>query len=694
MRLRTKLVLTATGLTFAIVLVLSVVFVSELLRQRVEQTSAANEVLAHEVWLATRQAVESGLRAHPPSVVASQDASDEALHSAVMDALRSNDPLMSAMEGIVRYSPTVQDVSVTDAHGLVMVSTDPDAVNQRAVYRDSFSSVRDGSVFYQMREVFGKPRVLDIAEPLDRNHMPFLVVHVGVRSTFLRFAGPNAYEPWLRAALEFVLLAIVASVAAAALLSTVALRPLVTIGEQLEQLTLPAGSGSKGGPLIDMPTTLRLEPPSRRVDPIGRVNQTIDRLGQQIRSQEEGYTALQANLNQMLDTLRDGVLLFAANGRAVMVSDAVAHFVERSDATEVGPAVDDMIGLRMEQIFLPGTMLGAAVLAASKRGAQISAETVTLEDGRQVQISLDRIGAGGGGVNQDMGTLVTLRDTGTALELEQELEVARRLAAIGRLTANVGHEVKNPINAMVVHLELLRGKLAGGALERESAQKHVDILADEMRRLDRVVETLADFSRPMDLDLREHDLRNVVEQTLELAGAELKEHGIEIKTSTSPAPVNVRVDAELLRQALLNLLLNAMQAMPSGGVVRVSVRRDQRLAIVEIADNGSGIPASLLPRVFDLYFTTKPKGSGIGLAMTYRILQLHGGTMEVRSDAEPESPTRGTTFTLHIPISVGPSSDNRRQPGHLTRGPGNGAISGQSAAPNENATSMERKGIA
>jgi signal transduction histidine kinase len=520
------------------------------------------------------------------------------------------------------------------------------------------------------------------------------VVHVGVRSTFLRFAGPNAYEPWLRAALEFVLLAIVASVAAAALLSTVALRPLVTIGEQLEQLTLPGASGSKGGVLIDMPTTLRLEAPSRGVDPIGRVNQTIDRLGQQIRSQEEGYTTLQANLNQMLDTLRDGVLLFAANGRAVMVSDAVAHFIERSDAAEAGLAVDDMIGLRMEQIFLPETMLGAAVLAASKRGAQISAETVTLEDGRQVQISLDRIGAGSGGVNQDMGTLVTLRDTGTALELEQELEVARRLAAIGRLTANVGHEVKNPINAMVVHLELLRGKLAGGALERESAQKHVDILADEMRRLDRVVETLADFSRPMDLDLREHDLRSVVEQTLELAGAELKEHGIDIKTSTSPAPVTVRVDAELLRQALLNLLLNAMQAMPSGGVVRVSVRRDQRLAIVEIADNGSGIPASLLPRVFDLYFTTKPKGSGIGLAMTYRILQLHGGTMEVRSDAEPASPTRGTTFTLRIPISVGPSSDNRRQPGHLTQGPGNGAASGQSATPNGNATTLERKGIA
>ena len=128
-----------------------------------------------------------------------------------------------------------------------------------------------------------------------------------------------------------------------------------------------------------------------------------------------------------------------------------------------------------------------------------------------------------------------------------------------------------------------------------------------------------------------------------------------------PQPVPVRVDDELMRQAFLNLLLNAMQAMPSGGVVRVSVRREQRSAIVEIADTGVGISAALLPRIFDLYFTTKPRGSGIGLAMTYRILQLHGGAMEVRSDADPASPKRGTTFTLQIPISNAPAKDSRNQ---------------------------------
>jgi signal transduction histidine kinase len=216
----------------------------------------------------------------------------------------------------------------------------------------------------------------------------------------------------------------------------------------------------------------------------------------------------------------------------------------------------------------------------------------------------------------------------------------------------------------------------------------VEILADEMRRLDRVVETLADFSRPMDLALHEQDLRRVVDQTIELAGAELKEHGVRIESDAPLVAVPVRVDAELMRQALLNLLLNAMQAMPSGGVVRVSVRRDQRLAIVEIEDNGVGIPTALLPRIFDLYFTTKPKGSGIGLAMTYRILQLHGGAMEVRSDANTTSSERGTTFTLRIPISIAPASEGRKQPASL-----NGYVA-SADTPDADATNMESKEIA
>jgi signal transduction histidine kinase len=636
MRLKTKLEVSASALTFALVLLLSAQFVSELMRQRIEQTVAANDMLAHQIYLMTRQAVESGLRASPPV-----DRSDEALHAAVTDALRRDQPLTDVMNTIVRYSATVQDVSVTDAHGMTLVSTDPDALNQPAAFRFSLASVQGGGVIHQLKVLFGKPRVLDISQALDRNGRPFLVAHIGVRSTFLK----NSYEPWLRAAMWFALAASLAAMLVAGVLANVALRPLETISARLESLTL-AGSGP----------TVQLPPGGAGSDAVVRVTKTLDRLGEQMRTQEAGYTALQANLNQMLDTLRDGVLLFTADRRAVMVSDAVAYFLP----TPPSEGHEGMVGKRLEEIFAPESALGAAVLGAFADGRQVSAQGVTLEDGRQVQISLDRIDDGLGG-SGNMGTLLTLRDMESAAQLGQELEVARRLAAIGKLTAGVGHEVKNPINAMVVHLELLRGKLISGGTEAfGGAQRHVDILAGEMQRLDRVVQTLADFSRPMELHLREHDLRQVVGVVVELMAAEMEEHGVQIAVAAPHETLMVRADAELMQQAVLNLLLNGMQAMPGGGAMRVVLRRENQFAVVEVIDEGEGILPELLPRIFELYFTTKPKGSGIGLAMTYRVLQLHGGAMDVRSNADVNSPERGTVFTFRLPIASGVGVEGRK----------------------------------
>jgi signal transduction histidine kinase len=643
MRLKTKLVLSITALMFAIVLMLSSLYVGELLRQRIEQTAATNDVLAHEVLLMTRQAVELGLRAHPPV-----DKTDEALRTWVTDVLRSQTALSDVMNAIVRYSPTVQDVSVTDAHGMTLLSTDPDALNQRAPFRTSLSMVEHGGLAFQTHEVFGKPRVLDISQSLELSGRPFLIVHVGVRSTFLK----NSYAPWLRAAILFALLAGLASVVAAGVMANSVLLPIEQIGARLESLTLPPSDES----------ARRLET-GAGTDAMVRVTRSLERLGEQMRTQEAGYTALQSNLNQMLDTLRDGVLLFTADRRAVMVSDAVANFL--GEPPDGGDPLADLVGRRLEEIFAPESVLGRAVLAAFADGGQVSAEELTLETGRQVQFSLDRIDGGleGGG---EMGTLLTLRDMESAAQLGQELEVSRRLAAIGRLTAGVGHEVKNPINAMVVHLELLRGKLiAGGTEAFGGAQRHVDILAGEMQRLDRVVQTLADFSRPMELHLREEDLRRVVGVVMELTAAEMEENGVRVTVEAPPEPVMVRVDAELMQQALLNLLLNGMQAMSStgGGALRVRMRREHQLAVVEVIDEGEGIPAELLPRIFELYFTTKPKGSGIGLAMTYRILQLHGGAMEVLSNADATSPERGTTFTFRVPIAAGAGGEVRKAVG-------------------------------
>jgi signal transduction histidine kinase len=164
----------------------------------------------------------------------------------------------------------------------------------------------------------------------------------------------------------------------------------------------------------------------------------------------------------------------------------------------------------------------------------------------------------------------------------------------------------------------------------------------------------------MELHLKEHDLRQVVGMVMELTAAEMEERGVQVTVEAPQESMMVRADAELMQQAVLNLLLNGMQAMPGGGALRVRMRRDHQFAVVEVKDEGEGIPPELLPRIFELYFTTKPRGSGIGLAMTYRILQLHGGAMDVRSNADPNSPERGSVFTFRLPIAAGIGVEGRK----------------------------------
>jgi signal transduction histidine kinase len=622
MRLKTKLVVAATCLTFAIVVVLSLLFLAELLRQRVAQTAASNEVVARQLLMMTRQAVEVGLRADPPA-----DRSDAAFHAAVADALTSYQPLLDTMDGVVRYSPAVQDVSVVDAQGMTLASTDPTIDGKAATNRMSFNQLENATVVNQARQVFGKPRVLEVSLPLARNGQPFLTVLVGVRSTFLK----NNYLPSLRDALLLVLLCGCITVAAAALLANMALVPIEEISRRLELLAAKPGE--------KQPLAL---PPMGR-DAVVRVTRTIQRLGEQMQETEAGYTDLQANLTQMLDTLRDGVLLFTGENRAAMVSDAVANFV--------GAESHSLVGRGLTEIFKLETALGRAVLDAFDLEVNVTAETVALEDGRVVEISVDHIDHGKSG---RIGTLLTLHDAGSAMKLEKELEVSRRLAAVGRLTAGVGHEVKNPINAMVVHLELLRGKLAAHPESANGAQRHVEILAGEMERLDRVVQTLADFTRPLELHIGEVDLAEMAQSVLDLMGGEMTEHGV--RWECDAEPVIVHADGELLRQALLNLVLNGMQSMDAGGMLRVTVQRVDELAVVTVEDEGSGIAPELMPRIFELYFTTKATGSGIGLAMTYRILQMHGGAVEVQSQVG-----RGTVFTMRLPAAYTRSAEARRR---------------------------------
>ncbi len=230
--------------------------------------------------------------------------------------------------------------------------------------------------------------------------------------------------------------------------------------------------------------------------------------------------------------------------------------------------------------------------------------------------------------------------------MESQLDVASRLAAISRISGGVAHEIKNPLNAISLHLDLLRARLDGAENELTS---EIDILSKEVRRLDRVVKTFLDFSRPVDVRLVEVDLAALVAEVAALMTPQARLARIDMYFDAPRGEVmQIRGDADMLKQAVLNLVTNALDAMKQGGWLRLSVARNGESVILEVADNGPGIPPELRQKVFQLYFTTKPAGSGIGLAMTYRAVQLHNGTIDFFSEDG-----RGTTFRLEFPAVVG-----------------------------------------
>jgi len=233
-------------------------------------------------------------------------------------------------------------------------------------------------------------------------------------------------------------------------------------------------------------------------------------------------------------------------------------------------------------------------------------------------------------------------DAGTRRQIEGQITLARRLTAINSLTGGVAHEIKNPLNSIALRLEMLRSQVAAG---EPGIEFEIAVLSEEVTRLDRVVRTFLDFNRPLEMALRDVDLAEVVAEIVRMLEPEAERAGIRIRYVRPSTTVVVNGDSDLLRQAVVNVAINAIEAMAGGGSLTFEIAPSPETCTLVITDTGPGVPPESREKIFQLYYTTKPHGSGIGLAMTFRAVQLHGGTIEIESEAG-----RGTTFRLTLPL--------------------------------------------
>jgi signal transduction histidine kinase len=608
LRLKAKLVFAITGMVVAIVATLAALYIFEVVHQHIQDAYDTSRFIGHEIFAVSRDALEvdlSGYRINP------NDRKEVA--AAVEEILQTDSELNALLDSVQGDTQTIYDAAIVDANGRALLHTSPELLGQVLPPREDFSVLAHAGVIQQMKILYGPSRFYDFRMRLDRGDQPFGEVRIGVSTLFLQ----SDIRDQMRRALLLSGAAVLVCLVLAAGLSNFALRPLAAISRQLDLIS--AGQLVPG------------EAPVGRSDEYGVVTSKIERLGRQMRDVKEVFSALKENLDQMMANLQDGVMLFTSDFRAVLVSASAERFV--------GKPRGAMLGCRPAEIFSEDSALGRAILEAIETHQPVGQEEIEIEHGRHIQVSLDFIEERG----ERIGALLTLRDSESVHRIEDEIELSRRLAAIGRLTSGVAHEVKNPINAIVVHLEVLRQKLK--EIDPDT-RRHMDVIGSEIQRLDRVVQTLVDFTRPVDLRLNEMDLRRMVEDVVLLASPAAEQHKVHIERQAGKDPLPVRMDADLVKQALLNIVLNGVQAMPEGGNLRLAVRREGDGALITVRDQGAGIPEDIRDKVFNLYFTTKKGGSGIGLAMAYRVVQLHHGTVEFISVTG-----QGTTFYLRFPLA-------------------------------------------
>ena len=534
-------------------------------------------------------------------------------------ALLQQDPgIRALLEGMVGYSRTVVYAAVVDPTDRVLAHSNPKLEGEILPARESLERLKARSTLGIVASLFGQPEVYEAHVPMRLGERPFGTVRVGVSTSLLKQALTQAALYSLAVAL--VALGVV--VAVGLVVGHLLMQSLRKIANGMDRL-----ARGEYGATVDL----------TRDDELGEIAARVNQLGERVHAEQSHWQSDRARMEGILDSLEDAVVVLNAEREVVFCNQAAEGLLGQSPDSAAGV----LAGL------LPGDHPLAPVVTElfdagiERRNAAVK---VRCPDGqaRELAVSSYRIPDGeraGGGV-------LALRNLDPVRAVQSLVTYSQKLAALGRLTSGVAHEVKNPLNAMRIHLELLRARLGAS---QPAVRENLDVIAQEIVRLDRVVQGFLKFVRPEEMRLAPVDVKALLSEVARLMAPEAQRAGARINEDVVPDLPPVSGDAELLQQAFTNLVTNAIQAMPKGGTVTLGARRGPDGAVeMRVADEGVGIQAQDLEKVFRLYYTTKPQGSGIGLSMVYRIVQMHDGRIDVESEVD-----RGTVMVLTLPVASG-----------------------------------------
>ncbi len=609
LRLKTRLTLAVTALVLAVLSIISLFTIVTFTREQINATYVGGDLISKQVYDQVKQALLSA-EAPPPS-----DDAPESIPRYIRDVLSSDDGLQALFASTAAYSQVVVYLAVTDPHNYVLAHSDPSRLDEAPPRTENFLSLKNANALEQLRLLRGSPRNYEVTfEVANTAGRPFGTVRVAMNTALIQ----AQLKQFLNENLYIAGVALLLATTLAALFSNVLLSPLTFISAGIERMI----QGEFGKP-IDL----------KRRDEFGMVSLKLNEIGQRLEGSREELDTLKGNFGQIVKSLEERILFLNPERRVVLISPAAAILLNTT--------VEAALGKRLDEVFHPDHLLHGLVETAFGVKQNLNKSDILLpKQETPVTVRVHYLEEAG----MPMGGLVIFEDPETVAKLENQLEYARKLAALSRLTSGMAHEVKNPLNAIVIHLELLKSQVASQT--PQEASKSLAVITQEIKRLDRVVRNFLNFNRPLEVKLQDEAILPVLQEVVALAQTEAQQRHVQIEVHTEENLPKIPLDADLMKQCLLNIVLNGCQAMPEGGCLRISTRLLNGSIELSVQDEGVGIPAESREKIFNLYYTTKENGNGIGLATAFKVAQLHNG--EIRVDSEV---TKGTTFTLRFPVA-------------------------------------------
>ncbi len=510
-------------------------------------------------------------------------------------------------------------IALISLDGAVIANSDPQNLAQTAGQPASrvrpMRDFAEARFYRQLWELWRRDYVYQIEKTVSFRNEPFARLIAGAPASQYR----EDLWPTIKLSAVFALILAGVCVLAAVISSNVVLSPLREVMESIEELEIESAKSSEPRPVnVEMQS----------------IAQRLRELGRRFAGNRTEIEAIRDQLQQVVGSLSERVLLLDRERRVIMASPEAERMLSGGQFTLRGQRLSEALSQNhpitalTERAYQAGQSLQEVTTISANGSGQQHAVVASL------QLFEDR--------GQPAGALLTLRDFETIQRLETQLDFATKLAALNRITAGVAHEVKNPLHAMVLHLELLNAKLEAGL----DPKPHLDILMSEVNRLKRVVQTFLDFTRPVELKLQRIDANALIREVLLLA-ADARAQGVKLEERYASGPLLIKADPDLLKQALLNIVINGCQVMPQGGRLLVETGRDEDGRVfIAITDSGPGIPEEAIDKIFNLYYTTKPTGTGIGLAQAFRAVQLHNGRIKVESEVGA-----GACFRIILPAA-------------------------------------------